>query len=211
LLKRAKKESDEIIRELRGFKTLSDKEQNKKIEEMRKRLKDNISDTSQSYEKSEVHESDIPKDLKVGEPVFVTSLGQKGEVASLPDQKGELQVRVGIMKMKVNIKQLRRTVADKKKTSFSSSKSFVSRSSTITMSKDVRGMNFEDASYAVDKYLDDVALSGLEQVTIIHGKGTGVLKSKLKQYFKNHPHVKQMREGEFGEGGSGVTIITVRK
>ena len=72
-------------------------------------------------------------------------------------------------------------------------------------------MNFEDASYKIDKYLDDVTMSGLEEVTIIHGKGTGVLRSKLKSYFKGHPHVNKARDGDFGEGGSGVTMIKVRK
>lgn len=211
ILKKAKQEADEIIKELRGIKTIADKEQNKKIEAMRKKLKDGISDTNSNFEPTEVHEDDIPKNLKVGEPVYVISLDQKGEVASKPDNKGELLVRIGIMKMKVNIKQVRRTKADKVKETFSSSRSFKSRSASLSSSMDVRGMNFEDASYQVDKYLDDVAMSGLEQVTIIHGKGTGVLRSKLKQYFKNHPHVATARDGEFGEGGSGVTIIKVKK
>lgn len=211
ILKKAKQEADEIIKELRGIKTIADKEQNKKIEAMRKKLKDGISGTNSKYEPSQVHESDIPKDLKIGEPVYVISLDQKGEVASVPDNKGELTIRVGIMKMKVNVKQVRRTKVELKKDNFSSSQSFRSRSAEVTTSMDVRGMNFDDASYQIDKYLDDVAMSGLEQVTIIHGKGTGVLRSKLKQYFKNHPHVKSSRDGEFGEGGSGVTIIKVKK
>ncbi len=114
------------------------------------------------------------------------------------------------MKMKVNIKQVRRTNAEKKK-SFASSKTFSSRSSSISTSIDLRGSNYEEAIYELDRYLDDVSLSGLDQVTIIHGVGTGVLKSKLKGYFSKHAHVDKFREGEYGEGGAGVTIVKVSK
>jgi DNA mismatch repair protein MutS2 len=114
------------------------------------------------------------------------------------------------MKMKVNLKQVRRTNADKKK-SFTSSRAFKSRSANISTSIDLRGSNYEDAIYELDRYLDDVAMSGIDQVTIIHGVGTGVLKSKLKGYFSKHPHIETFREGEYGEGGAGVTIVKVNK
>jgi len=210
ILKKAKQEADEIIKELRGLKTKSSKEQNKQIEEMRKKLKDGIDKTGGKINQVIVDESEIPKNLKVGEPVYIVNLDQKGEVASKPDNKGDLTVRVGIMKMKVNVKQVRRTNAEKKKT-FASSKSFKSRSASISTSIDLRGSNYEDAIYELDGYLDDVSMSGLDQVTIIHGVGTGVLKSKLKGYFSKHPHVSSFREGEYGEGGAGVTIIKVAK
>lgn len=210
ILKKAKLEAEEIIKELRGLKTQSTKEQNKRIEEMRKKLKDGIKDTSGKINQLTVDESEIPKNLKVGEPVYVINLDQKGEVASLPDNKGDLTVRIGIMKMKVNLKQIRRTEADKKK-SFTSSRTFKSRSASISTSIDLRGSNYEDARHNLDAYLDDVAMSGIDQVTIIHGVGTGVLKSKLKGYFKKHPHIADFREGEYGEGGAGVTIVKVKK
>ncbi len=211
ILKKAKQDSDEIVKQLRGLKTSADKDKNKQIEEMRKKLKNSINDTNQSYQKREVSEEEVLKDLKVGEPVFILTLNQKGEVVTLPDNKGDLTVRAGIMKVTVNLKNLRRTEESKRKSNFSSSKSFVSRSSTISSSIDVRGMNYEDARYKIDQYLDDVALSGLEQVTIIHGKGTGVLRSKLKSFFKKHKQIRENRDGEFGEGGAGVTVLTVKK
>lgn len=210
ILKKAKKEADEIIRELRGLKTQGEKDANKRIEAMRKKLKDSINDTNSGIRQTEVEASEVPKDLKVGEPVYVINLDQNGEVASKPDNKGDLMVRIGIMKMKVNVKQVRRRQAEKKKT-FSSSRSFKSRSASISTSIDLRGQNYEDARYELDAYLDDVAMSGIDVVTIIHGVGTGVLKSKLKGYFSKHPHVESFREGEYGEGGAGVTIIKVKK
>ncbi|MBN2797138.1 MAG: endonuclease MutS2 [Clostridia bacterium] len=211
ILKKAKQEADEIIRELRSVKQISDKDQNKRIEAMRHKLNEGLSDTRQGMKMPSDLEGDVPKNLKVGEPVFVVTLDQQGEIASEPDSKGDVMVRVGIMKMKVNVKQLRRSKETKKKDSFKAAKRFSSKTSDLSTSIDVRGMNFEDASYQIEKYLDDVALSSLEQVTIIHGKGTGVLKSKLSEYFKRHPHIQNAREGEYGEGGSGVTVITMRK
>jgi len=211
ILKKAKLEADEIIKELRGLKTQGSKDANKRIEEMRKRLKDGIGETNKSLNHIEVSSDDIPKDLKVGEPVYLINLDQKGEVASKPDNKGDLTVRVGIMKMKTNVKQIRRTKAEKKDRNFTSSRSFKTRNANLSTSVDLRGKNFEESIYELDTYLDDVSLSGLDQATIIHGVGTGVLKSKLKGYFKKQPHIESFRDGEYGEGGAGVTIVTVKK
>jgi DNA mismatch repair protein MutS2 len=210
ILKQAKEDADTIIKELRQIKTVHDKEENKRIEAMRKTLKDGIEDTYLGGDFKQDLSGEIPKKLKIGQPVYVTSLDQKGEVAVLPNAKGEVVVRIGIMKMTVALNQLRRCSPNadtKKKTS---SSAFVPSSDHLSMSTDVRGMNFEDASYHIEKYLDDVVLSNLETVTIIHGKGTGVLREKLREYFKRHPYVSNFREGASGEGGSGVTVVTIK-
>lgn len=210
ILKQAKDEADEIIKELRGLKTSASKEQNKRIEEMRKTLKDGIKGTYQEMDIKNDSSGEVPKNLKVGEPVYVVSLDQKGEVAVLPNQKGEVVVRVGIMKMTVGLKQLRRTNVDKSSKKKSPGRSYIQGVQEVSISTDVRGMNFEEASYHIDKYLDNVAMSSVESVSIIHGKGTGVLREKLKDYFKHHPHVSKFREGGMGEGGSGVTVVTMK-
>ncbi len=204
ILKEAKKESDEIIKELRDIKKSNI--DNKKIEEYRKRLKNKLDKTNSTI--SDIESDEIPTNLQLGETVYVVNLKQKGEVVSLPDNNGNLTVRVGILKTKVNINKLRRAEADKKvvvKTSYRRS------TKAIKSSIDLRGMNYEEAIYHLDRYIDDIALSSLDTVTIIHGVGTGALKSKLKHYFKKHPMIKKFREGEFGEGGAGVTIVTVKK
>ena len=210
ILKKAKEDADTIIKELRQIKNVHDKEENKRIEEMRKTLKDGIEDTYLGGDFKQDLSGEIPKKLKIGEPVYVTSLDQKGEVAVLPNAKGEVVVRIGIMKMTVPLNQLRRTSADSNKKQKSPGRSFVAPSQNLSMSTDVRGMNFEDASYHIEKYLDDVVLSNLETVTIIHGKGTGVLREKLREYFKRHPYIADFREGAIGEGGAGVTVVTIK-
>jgi len=210
ILKRAKEEADEIIRELRGLKTSADKEANKRIEEMRKKLKDGIQNTSQEMDIKQKTGGEIPKNLKLGETVYLVTLDQKGEVVTLPNAKGEVVVRIGIMKMTVQLDQLRRSGNEGTSKKKSTGRRYVQAGQTVSISTDVRGMNFEDASYHIDKYLDDVVMSSLEQVTIIHGKGTGVLRDKLRDYFRHHPHISKFREGGMGEGGSGVTVVTMK-
>jgi len=80
----------------------------------------------------------------------------------------------------------------------------------VATSVDLRGMDSEEASYTVDKYLDEVYLAGLNEVSIIHGKGTGVLRSAITDLLRSHPHVKGFRLGNYGEGGTGVTVVEIK-
>lgn len=86
----------------------------------------------------------------------------------------------------------------------------MNKTSTISTQVDVRGMMVDEAWPVVDKYLDDAYLSGLKQVTIIHGKGTGALRSGITQKLKRHPHVQDQRPGLYGEGEMGVTVVTIK-
>ena len=81
---------------------------------------------------------------------------------------------------------------------------------SVSLELDIRGQNVEDARVQVDLYLDDASLNGLKEVSIIHGKGTGVLRQGVQQFLKTHPHVKSYRTGTFGEGESGVTIVLLK-
>lgn len=84
------------------------------------------------------------------------------------------------------------------------------KSRTIKTELDLRGKNIEEGILEVDKYLDDAYVSGLKEVFIIHGKGTGALREGIKQYMKTHKHVRTMRAGKYGEGGEGVTIVEIK-
>lgn len=211
LLKAAKEEADEIVKELRTIKLSADQSRNKDIEGMRKRLMDGIDDLAEEVIKTEAVNEFAPKNLLIGDSVRVLSIDQEGTVLSLPNDKGELTVQVGLMKMNVNIKQL--SVISKKKKDekvFNKVKSFTMKSATISPEIDVRGNNIDEAITIIDKYLDDAAISSLSQVRIIHGKGTGALRKGLHEHFKGHPHIKKFEDAAYNEGGSGATTIVLK-
>ena len=129
---------------------------------------------------------------------------------SVSDKEGNFYVQAGIMKVKVNLKDvvLEKSKIQKEKTiakSYSSDKRM-----TIDTEVDIRGMNIEEGMMAVDKYLDDAFMAGLSVVQIIHGKGTGVLRKGIKEYLRYHKHVKSQRDGEYREGGIGVTVVELK-
>ena len=211
LLKQAKEEADEIVKALREIKTSVDVSRNKDVEEMRKRLMDGIDRTSESVIKSEAINAFAPEHLLVGDSVRVLSINQEGTVVSLPNDKGDLTVQVGLMKMNVNLKQLA-VISKKKKDEkvYDKVRAFSAKSAFISPEIDVRGNNTEEAIAIIDKYLDDAAISSLSQVRIIHGKGTGALRKGLHEYFKHHPHVKKFEDAAYNEGGSGATVILLK-
>lgn len=211
LLKQAKDEADEIIKELRNIKSTRDQNRNKDVEEMRRRLMEGIDRTSDSAIKSDAINEFAPETLLLGDSVRVLSINQEGTVVSLPNDKGDLTVQVGLMKMNVNLKQLAVISKQKKDEKvFHKIREFSAKSATISSEIDVRGNNIEEAIGIIDKYLDDAAISSLSQVRIIHGKGTGALRKGLHDHFKGHPHVKKCEDAAYNEGGSGATVIVLK-
>ncbi len=218
ILKKAKDESEEIIKELRGLQKEEIKDRNKDIEKMRRKLRENINDVAAAAiaEPEEVFRK-IPKNLKLGQTVKVVNLGQKGNVVSLPDRSGELTVQIGIMKMKVNVKNLMlvddSATADAPlahKRAKGSDRKYNSVVKHMSTEIDLRGRTLEEAEYELDKYLDDACLANLESVRIIHGKGTGALRAGLRDFFKHHHHVRTFTEAPLNQGGSGVTIVELK-
>lgn len=214
IVEETKKEVEKIIENLRKIeKEASIINYNKKIEESRKKLREfgNVLEEELSDFNS-CSESDIqPTDLKPGDKVLITTLNQKGYVIALSDDKKEVQVQVGILKIKVPINNLKKMSEQQTpkmiKRNFQTMKNkFV----TISPQIDLRGKISEEAVILADKYLDDAYLANLKVVTIIHGKGTGVLRKSIHELLKNHIHVKDYRLGRYNEGGEGVTIVTMK-
>ena len=180
------------------------------LEEERKRLKEKLEKTEEYVNKINTKDNgEELKEIKVGEEVFIPTLNMKAIVLSRPDAKGEIQVQAGIMKINVNAKELRASRG------VSSQKNILKRKVNLNMNSvsttvDIRGLDAEEAIYTVDKYLDDAYVAGLKEVTIIHGKGTGILRQTIGEMLKKHTHVKSCRLGEYGEGGSGVTIAELK-
>ena len=112
------------------------------------------------------------------------------------------------MKMKVPLKQLR--VIEQEKPKASKVMRSTAAAKTVPMEVDVRGMNLEEATEAVDTYLADAVMAGLNEVSIIHGKGTGVLRTGIQKHLKRHLNVKSFRDGMYGEGEQGVTVVMLK-
>ncbi len=209
IMEQARRESDAIISELKRMKKAG-MNQDADVAALRKRMDEGVDSLSEGL-KQKVDTGLAPKTVKPGDEVEILTLGSRGTVLSAPDQKGEVQLQAGIMKFKANISQLRLVKVKeekKKQTSVSSQTGAMTR--TVKMECDVRGMALDEAIMAVDQYLDMAELGGLGEVSIIHGKGTGTLRAGIQQELRHHPHVKSFRLGVFGEGESGVTIVTLK-
>ncbi len=213
LLRDAKSEADVLVSDLRKISYDVGKERNKQIEEAQKKLKTTLGDVERDLAEDllNVQSNDVPKDLKKGETVRVLAFNQVGEVLTEPDEKGDLQVQVGIMKITANIQGLKREISrEEEKISLKTSHIVKKKSRNIKREIDLRGKNLGEALMEIDKYIDDAYIAGLPEIEIIHGKGTGVLRQGITSYLKSHTHVKEYRLGEYSEGGDGVTIVSLK-
>ena len=211
----AKEESDRIIKEIN--KAAREKAGQNKLNEKRSELKGKVSAMDELIEKSrkkKVAAVKPIKDLKQGDDVYVVSFDRTGTAMSAPDSNGDVMVQCGNMKIKVPLAELTYYEAKKEpKTNSSrniSSKVRAGKSQFIASEIDCRGQNVEEGLGNIDKYLDDAYLAGLKTVTIIHGKGTGVLRAAVQKYLRTNPHVKSYRPGTFGEGEMGVTVVELK-
>lgn len=214
ITRQAKEEVDEIIKGLRELEQeRASKEKNRQIEQLRKELTDSMGSlqpTVKSMIVPKVASKEI-KNLKAGEDVKVITLNQEGTVVSADDRKKEAVVQIGIMKMTLPYKSLQRIKNQQQATVTKKTRNVIkSKSGRVKGEVDLRGMNLEEATLELEKYLDDATVAGLEQVTVIHGVGTGVLKTGLQDVLKKNKHVKKKRPGGYGEGGVGVTIVTLK-
>ena len=211
ILENARRESESVMRELKQMKKSAASGPDMQAAALRKRLEDGIDSLSEGLAQKADRVDKPPKTLKVGDEVEILNLKTRGVVLSAPDAKGEVQLQAGIVKLKAHISQLRlvkEEPAKKQKSSFHAETGAMTR--TVSMECDVRGMALDEAIPVVDQYLDEAVLASLTEVSIIHGKGTGVLRSGIQQHLRRHPHVKSFRLGVYGEGESGVTVVTLK-
>lgn len=206
ILKRAQNQSEQMISELKKHKNGDLKEH--ELHAMRAGLQDAIDANSEKIAAKPVSD-EIPKDLKVGDTVLLLDLNTRATVVTAPDSKGECTVQAGAMKLKSNIKKLRRAEPEKEKKPKGGAKISVGVREVQTEC-DVRGYTLEEALLAVDLFLDGAVLNRLHEVSIIHGKGTGVLRSGIHKHLKSVKAVQEFRLGHYGEGEDGVTIVTLK-
>ena len=224
ILSESSEEARKILQEAKEYadKTISwyakrggnTREMEQERAELRSRM-DKLSKNVKGISPAEEEKGNLTvKDLKIGDMVKVISLGLKGTVSTLPDSKGWLFVTLGVMRTKVRVDDLIKvdeeeiTAPNLKRTS--SGKISMSKSLSVSPEINLLGKTVDEACTELDKYLDDAALAHLEQVRIVHGKGTGALRAGVQKYLKRNKHVKSFRLGEFGEGDAGVTIATLK-
>lgn len=207
---KAKREAEEIIAELRKLaleEGASVKEH--KLIEARRKLDEAMPEQQSAKRKS--GSTGKPQKIEAGDEVMVYSLNQKGLVVDIHGT--DATVQLGIMKMKVALDdmELVKTKAPEKTIQPKAAASLKrTRDDSVRMELDLRGENLEEAIMEVDRFLDESFLSGFGQVYIIHGKGTGVLRTGIQQYLRRHSHVKSFRNGNYGEGGIGVTVAELK-
>ena len=216
LVREAKDAEKEMRKELRELsKRGLGPEAEKRLESSRRRLRQ-VEQKNQERTVRQINSNPVDiRTLAVGDRVKVLSINQNGEVIGLPDNRGEMQVAIGGMRLTVNVKDLMliNEGPDRKtgpkatvRTSLGSGKA-----RSISPQINVQGENLEDALMDVEKYLDDVYIAGLERVTVIHGRGEGVLKNGIRKMLRENRFVKSFEAGKYNEGGEGVTIVTMKR
>jgi len=210
IVRQAKAEAEAIIKELKEIQKKERREQEAALQKARNRLKKLSGDVFASGKAPKERSNLKPEQIQVGQLVYLPNLRQKGYVLQKPDQNNEVLVQAGIVRLNVPLSEIR--LVDETRTPEHFEKTLkgslgLAKAVTLRSEIDLRGKLVEEAITLLDKYLDDAVITGINQVSAIHGKGTGALRAGIHQFLKNHPHVKSFRLGEFGEGDSGVTII----
>lgn len=221
ILQSAKTTADQTIRRINKLGASGGNMQ--ELEAERAKLRNQLQKNDQKKEKRlrASVKTARAEEIKIGDSVRVISLNMKGTGTSLPNAKGDMQVQMGIMTSQVNVKDVELLKVDtlsgpdgaivtSKKTGKGSHASQIKMSKSMNVSPEVNlvGMNADDAIATLDKYLDDAYLAHLPQVRVVHGRGTGVLKNAVHNHLKRLRYVKSYRLGTFGEGNTGVTIVT---
>ena len=212
IMQKAQRESEQIISELKKAKSTQAYKEHE-LHGMRARLQDGIDELADKIVPVQPAEGEAPTELKVGEHVMLGNLAARATVLTAPDAKGDFMVQAGAMKMKANLKTVRRAPEEPKKKEKPKAKAQASVSVAprqASMECDVRGMTGEEALVQVDLFLDGAQMNSLKTVTIIHGKGTGALRAGIHSHLKRHPGVAEFRLGRYGEGEDGVTIVTLK-
>lgn len=149
-----------------------------------------------------------PKSVFPGQSVKVLSLDKTGTVLTKPNKNGEVSVQLGIIKMNVRLDDIR--LVKDESSEKTGMKVEYNPAATVGLELDIRGQLVDEAKPLVDKYLYSAKQQGLTEVNIIHGKGTGALRAGIQEYLKHHSLVKSFRNGNYGEGDYGVTVVTIR-
>lgn len=226
ILRRANEEAHDIIQKAKDTADESIKKYNKwmqgagmtkEMEKERAALREQLDKTGSKLTLEETRKTPkhAPEKLSIGDIVMVHSMGVKGTISTLPNNKGKCFVQMGILRSEVDVKDLelleQETKAAKKEANITHARNMkMSKAMTISSELNLIGKTVDEALALLDKYLDDAYLAKLHQVTIIHGMGTGALRNAVQNFCKRCKYVDSYRMGEYGEGGYGVTVVNFK-
>lgn len=212
VIRRAQKEAKQLLEDLRtSLDDEAEKVQIRAAQLTQEKLKEVENSLKQELQLLDPPlPGKIPRVLNSGDEVMIPLLQQVGVVTGPVGDQGEVQVQVGSIRITAKVSDLRlaKKAPDNKPVMMSKSP-VVSKKAGITPSRDLRGLTLDEAVREVDKYLDEAVVAGLHEVSLIHGKGTGALRRGLNDFLKTHPQVTGFRLGGEGEGGSGVTVVSL--
>jgi DNA mismatch repair protein MutS2 len=213
LVREARREAERLIDELKQALKEERKDQ-QAIERARQGMR-KLSNKVGAQEGSTRGPGEVNADeIKLGQMVYMIKLRQKGQVLKLPNEAGEILVQAGVIKLNVPVSEIRIVKEEKPKQPTRSvggqGRLGMNKAETVRSEIDLRGMMVDEASRELDKYLDDAVLTGVGQVYVIHGKGTGALRSGIQDFLRGHHHVKSFRLGQHGEGDLGVTVAELK-
>lgn len=211
ILNDAKETAEDVIEETKKLKKQNEADRTKTV----KKVRDRITDKKQSIEKHKKVQKRVktvrPEDIRTGDTVTILSMDAPATVLEPPNAKGMVRLQAGIMKVELHYSELAPSQQEKGgKNAVKTSHISLNANRSVPMELDLHGQAVDNALIVLDKYLDDAFLAGYHEVTIIHGRGTGTLRNGVQDYLRTHPHVARHRLGEYGEGGIGVTIVTLK-
>ncbi|MGN0437340.1 MAG: endonuclease MutS2 [Lachnospiraceae bacterium] len=215
ILEEAKSFADESIRKYNNWEKKPQLANNKDMEKARGEIRDRLNSVNEKlqYKTTNRKSKSKAEDFHLGDSVHVISMNANGIVRSLPNGKGMITVQMGILQSTVPISDVEIIKEEEPKTKSQMKQkagqygASMSKAKTIKPEINLLGMTVDEAIMELDKYLDDACLSHLNQVRIVHGKGTGALRKGVHEYLRRQKYVKSFRLGEFGEGDAGVTIV----
>ena len=222
IIEQTKAESNELLDELEKLRKEKDKKDfSSNVSGMKSKTKQSFNkmyDTANPVEKRDPNEGYVlPRKLRRGDTVYVVDLQRKGIISGEPDGSEFVFVQMGVMKTKMNISRLRLEEPEKvtvggkaARTGRRMNKIGVKAERRGKMELDIRGCACDDGIYQLDSFIDQAVMSNISTITIIHGKGTGLLRQAVHKRLKSHPSVKTFRLGLFGEGEDGVTIAELK-
>lgn len=204
----AKEEATSIIKQLNNSKDSN------QINALRNKLNTDIKNIKITNSKNSSKEHIPSEEIKPNMEIYIPTFNKNGIILSHVNKSNEVQVQIGNIKTNININNIEK-ISTSNKTNETSNTNLgytkISKTKNIKSEINVIGLNVEEAIFVVDKFLDDCSLAKLQNVRIVHGKGTGKLRTGIHSFLKNNPHVKSFRLGTYGEGEMGVTVVELKK